>query len=120
MVAVLFDDIQNPTAELLGNRSPGEHCQKVASAKGEKKAFYRERRIGVVGDFNYLRRVRGKFIRMGTVNFGGLIFAFKPKSFGKFNSTNPRAVMAIDRGESDFVETTGLGHDDSYRTFHGS
>ncbi len=104
----LVKHIQNPAAERLGYGRTGEHGEKVASAKGKPKTFYRERRIGVVGDFNHLRHVRREFVHMGTVDFCSLIFALKTKVFGKFHSTNPKGVLVSDRGKGDSLKVRAV------------
>lgn len=48
----LVQNVQHPAAECLGHRRAGEHGREVAATQGEYKAFYRERRVGVAGDFN--------------------------------------------------------------------
>lgn len=100
--------IQHPAAKRLGYRSAREHGQEVAAAKGEEKTFYRERRFGVVEDFNDLRHVKRKFVRMGAINFRGLVFPLESKCFGKLNSTNPKVVLVGDGGKSNVVESEGL------------
>ncbi len=103
-VAVLLDDVENPLAECLCYRSPGEHGEEVATAEGEDAGAPLSPVVGLCGNFNYLRHIWREFIGVVSVKTRNLIFASIPESSGEFCSANPRLIAASDGGESEIVE----------------
>ena len=108
-VAILFDDVKHPTAERLSYRSPGEHGEKVAAAKGEDADP--DGQIDRAEVFNHLRHLFGEFIGVAFVDAPDRIFILVTKRPGKLRRAEPRLIVEGYGGEGEVIKAKFGGHE---------